>query len=783
MKQLYRDLLVGIDDLKKRSSSNPTVMDNIATLLFYCGAYLESCSYDQQLQKAFREAPTSPMKIQSAYRFCRSSVSAGLFDEAYRMSQELLTTEGLAPEHRSRFRAVMAEAEMRMGRLDAALRSCEDATSLAKDPESLGEINYVRGWALSLSGRPYDGLACFAASARLLETVGAPYRAVRARLGASVVQKNVGELGSAAGSLRLALRAIRKLGFPILGATAHQQFLHIDLRAGRVVRALRHSETALHIFRLVANRPGEADTRVAMARAFRLLGKLREAKTEIEQAHALCDSGRFLRTKALCWEEEGELAFRSGDRTRAARCFGRGLAIAKKIAPKGDLFPELARRLADVRIEEGRLEEARTLATEALSVSRSCMDRREEGTCYRTLGRLARREGREREARDLYDRAVGTFRLIRDRIELARTLEERAEGSSLPEKEFLEAGALYARAGMKEDEERVRRKLEEPFFERPAAPRLAEEDPFSCIVTESRDLLDQIAIAREIASSALPVLISGETGTGKELLARAIHRTGRPGKPCAMIDCAALSEALLESELFGHLRGAFTGAAHDKLGLLEKADGGTLFLDEIDKASPGLQAKLLRFLDTGEVRRLGDTKERIVFTRTIAAATKDLCALVEQGAFLPDLLFRLRGVELHVLPLRDRPCDIVRLAEHFLSEETGARGRRIRFSHGCLLAMVRYDWPGNVRELKMEVARLAHLVRGRVIPATLLRRSIREGASVSRERSLRERSRRKEKELLSSVLREFRDDVQRSAKYLEVSRATLYRKMKLHGLR
>jgi DNA-binding NtrC family response regulator/tetratricopeptide (TPR) repeat protein len=229
------------------------------------------------------------------------------------------------------------------------------------------------------------------------------------------------------------------------------------------------------------------------------------------------------------------------------------------------------------------------------------------------------------------------------------------------------------------------------------------------------------AIARA-ARAPFPVLIEGESGSGKELVARAIHRLGarRERRLCA-VNCAALSEELLEAELFGHTRGAFTGAVGERAGLFEEADGGTLFLDEVGELSPRAQAKLLRVLQDGEVRRVGENLPRRVDPRVIAATNRQLDGETDAGRFRADLKFRLDVVRISVPPLRDRADDIPQLAEHFWDEAARRVGSRASLTPETVTALTRFDWPGNVRQLQNVIATLAvHAPRrGRVTPSLL----------------------------------------------------------------
>ncbi|HWC75993.1 MAG TPA: sigma-54 dependent transcriptional regulator, partial [Blastocatellia bacterium] len=215
-----------------------------------------------------------------------------------------------------------------------------------------------------------------------------------------------------------------------------------------------------------------------------------------------------------------------------------------------------------------------------------------------------------------------------------------------------------------------------------------------------------------VAATELPVMICGESGTGKELIARLIHRKSpRAGNAFVAVNCGALPDTLLESELFGHTRGAFTGADSARRGLFEEADAGTLLLDEITETSPAFQVKLLRALQEGEIRPLGSNAKRKVNVRVLAATNREPAALVESGLFRQDLLYRLQGVLITLPPLRERRDDIHAMTMSFL-HQYNPKGRSLSITKDAMLALEGYNWPGNIRELKHTMQRLAALSNG-----------------------------------------------------------------------
>ena len=246
-------------------------------------------------------------------------------------------------------------------------------------------------------------------------------------------------------------------------------------------------------------------------------------------------------------------------------------------------------------------------------------------------------------------------------------------------------------------------------------------------VIHKSELMKQVMrMVDRVAPSNASVLVLGESGTGKELLAHAIHtKSQRCDKPFVAINCGALRETLLESELFGHEKGAFTGAYSRKIGLAETASGGTLFLDEIGELSPGMQAKLLRFIQEGEVYRVGGKEPIKVDIRLVSATNRELDAEVMKGAFREDLYYRINTISVHSPPLRRRKEDISLLVEHFLAKNTSRilnRGRKM--SDEAMAALMKYDWPGNIRELQNLCERLQILADGEIIMDTDLPQTI-----------------------------------------------------------
>ncbi len=316
------------------------------------------------------------------------------------------------------------------------------------------------------------------------------------------------------------------------------------------------------------------------------------------------------------------------------------------------------------------------------------------------------------------------------------------------------------------------------------------DDPFVEIVGRSdkmKRVLDTIA---KVAPYGSTILVSGESGTGKELVAKAIHRLSpRAEGPWIPLNCGAIPENLLESELFGHVRGAFTDAHGDKKGLFQEAHGGTIFLDEVAELSPALQVKLLRVLQEGEIRRLGDTKTIPVDVRVIAATLRDLSDRVKEGLFREDLYYRLNVIQIHVPPLRDRPEDIHDLVEHFITIQNRKLGTKIRgIDAEAMKTMVEYEWPGNVRELQNCIERGVVLSQGDKIDVSLLPERIRESKDElaqifhGEELSIKKLAAALERVLIKRALEKTQGNRTSASKLLEISHRALLYKIKDYGL-
>ena len=292
-----------------------------------------------------------------------------------------------------------------------------------------------------------------------------------------------------------------------------------------------------------------------------------------------------------------------------------------------------------------------------------------------------------------------------------------------------------------------------------------------------------LEFAARVAPLDTTVLVQGESGTGKEFIVRLIHdQSSRASGPFISVNCAALTETLLESELFGHVRGAFTGAVRDKPGLFEVASGGTLFLDEIGEVAPTVQAKLLRALQEREIRRVGGEKNLKVNARVVAATNRDLRTAVEAGSFREDLFFRLSAFVIEVPPLRERREDIPVLVHDFVHRASTRMKKDVdAVSAGAMNALMSYHWPGNVRELEHAIDRAVILAQGttiqvRELPPEVTRKTTRSAGDDTLNLEEQERV------MIERALKRFHGNRRQTATALKISPVTLWRKMKRYGL-
>jgi len=502
-----------------------------------------------------------------------------------------------------------------------------------------------------------------------------------------------------------------------------------------------------------------------------------DPRATLETARRLAGDAGYDHDLVVIAQLLADAAMVRGDWTEAHRHLEDATSRARRTSSHGEPFVDSQWRLAlcedALGDPEGRVID---MLQSTVAVAEERDYRVAEASARRALGRCLLARGRVAEARVQLDEALRIFRALKMKWETGRTLlalaeliRQTAEGP-LAAPKLREAESLFRDLGA---EREVSRAADALSAATGGLTGTTATEPFADILTEAECMRACIERARRIAPSNIPVLITGETGSGKELFARAIHRaSSRADHPFLAVNCAALSETLLESELFGHEKGSFTGAVSAKVGIFEAASGGTVFLDEVGKAPLSLQAKLLRVLDTGEMRRVGGVDAVYVNVRIVAATNRDVSELVDEDLFLPDLLYRLRGFEIRVPSLRERPEDVRLLFERFAGRPP---------SEAALEVLYRHEWPGNVREMRNLAESAAFLSCGKgPVPVDALPDWIRESAVVRTATVTRLED--VEKKALLRALEDAAGNRSRAARSLGISRQTLYTKMEKLGI-
>jgi DNA-binding NtrC family response regulator/Tfp pilus assembly protein PilF len=718
---------------------------------------------------------------------CR--IAQGQCQAALAQCRELLQRESEieSPSLRARLHLQAAAALFQLGRLvesrESAQRGLEIADECGDLALSAQAINY-QGRTLYREGDLAGARDHYEHALALYKRVGDLANTAHLRNNLGLVHKNLCEWEAAIAHFRAALDLHRDAG---RFGEAGNPLLHLGIvyqKSGEWARADEYYTEAQRVFSQVGDQLGLVRTGIGQGNVARLQRRFSDAETLLLAALERARVNGARREEVLAQEFLGELDF---DRERPAAAlarYGEVLPMAEKIAPEGDLVVELERRRAEALLAVGRIDEASTACARALRLARLTEDRLEHAVAHRLSGDIAMARGARGEALELWRSAIVRLTQCRERLEQGRAhlaLGRGTEDSREARRELYLAGAVFAELEspfwLEQAERELQKLLGAPLDPAPAraASPLGRRHRAPGLVACSMSMHRIESLARRAAQTELSVLITGETGTGKELIARTIHSlSARKDRPFLAVNCGALRADLALSQLFGHRKGAFTGAHAEGIGLVEAANGGTLFLDEVGELPHDVQVTLLRFLESGEYLRLGETQVRRADVRVIAATNRELRGDAGERLFRRDLLFRLNEIEIHVPTLGERADDIVPLARHFLAFYGGFEGPRLGADAEAVLGS--YPWPGNVRELENVMKRVAALHAGD--PEVDAESLLPFLSSIDVARPAAENGHADERDALLTALRQAQGNKSRVAELLGVSRKTLYARMR-----
>lgn len=588
----------------------------------------------------------------------------------------------------------------------------------SNDTEKFAKAKFLKAWLLSSLGRHHEAKEVSLEAYTNYLRCNKPKNAARVLNWLSFGLFQTGNVEAAISNLKKCIEIYDQLGETVTKTKVAHNLAHVYFVCGQ----LRSSLSTYDSYPISELKSEEKPVlnfclTCSMIHAFR--GDISTAKDLIEGCRA--HLGKYVRERALYYEYLGWISLLDADYDPAEKALESGLEISLGLTPEGDMVCQIKRLFGDLYVATSKLDFAEQYAKEALEVAERIGERKEIAACYRIFAQIEQHRGNENKARKWYKKAIDLFNLIGSRYELAVTRYLAATSGLFYNGE--RTAMLYLAKEYFESEdithyvEKTNAQLSKIQSPRRIVTKSGNvsksvdacksSDVCPTIIAVNPQMKKLIEFAEHVAESEMTVLLTGATGTGKDLLARYIHYcSGRTGEFVA-VNAAAIPNTMIESELFGHRKGAFTGASQDRPGLFEQADGGTFYLDEIADATPEFQAKLLRVLETRSVRRLGENKTRRVAFRLIAASNHDLHQRMRDNLFRPDLYHRLNEICIDVPSLEYRTEDIPALVEHFLTladfDLSNSNEKDIE-RLGKILSQ--HSWPGNVRQLKAEVTRL-----------------------------------------------------------------------------
>jgi len=627
-----------------------------------------------------------------------------------------------------------------------------------------------------------------------------------------------GYLANAADYFRRAADISRRIGDRYNRGTASLNCSIAAYRRGYFTPAQRDAEEALSAFQECEWKPGICRSYLALGNIERLRGNYKQARMMYRKADSIAESSGLLREKALAAGYDGQVWLAWKKYGEAENALLSSLSVINEVNPGSDIALEQNRILGKLKTETGDFSKAQEYLETALKISRDIKAGTEEGLVYWNMAELSYLSRDFDSGKKLFEKAAGILRASGCDMDLAAVKLSYAENlfkydldrDDLPSSAdretvnkiwhlLIETSHIAGAIETDSLRERIEHFLDQVYSIRKSFPssqaaRVGSayvEVAFSPEFIIHQDIVSVSGLMRDVirdvelaASCESPVLITGETGTGKELVARAVHNVSeRSEGNFVAVNCSAVPYRLFESEFFGHRKGSFSGAGSDRKGLFEEASGGSLFLDEIGELDPVQQAKLLRVLQEGKVRRVGENTEREVDLRLISATNRDLEKKIENGSMRRDFFFRINEEIIRIPPLRERREDIVPLMAFCLCGNGNGNGDRVRIEKQALKLIQRYPWPGNVREFVSVIRRVSRINRGGVITADSLPERIKgSGARLEAGSLIGGRGGNDRKRTLLKLLKTCNGNKTEVARWLGISRGTLYKELKQAGL-
>lgn len=560
---------------------------------------------------------------------------------------------------------------------------------------------------------------------------------------------------------------------------------------GDFTKAEEHLQINIELSTQAADQRETARAYLALGYVFIQQGQFRKAEQALNQAHEYLARVNSRRNNVIYFTYLGELHYRSGRLQEAREALESALELAEKSTPGTAAVGRVMRHLAELHIRRKDYSSARHYAAKAMVIMERAGDKLEVGALWKIKAIVAEANGQETEGRESFVTAIDILRETGVRFEKAEALIAAGTSNLFTVRQRLtylfRAEEFYRRSGLSAKLQQVERIINSIDY--PPAARVGTACSQAAGPPNGAGFLTGCPTIKRfktqlpiIGRSDLPLLLTGETGVGKDHMARYYHSLVRPGSPFVTVNCASLPETLLESELFGYRRGAFTGADTDKQGLFVAADGGVLYLDEIGDMPLSLQAKLLGVLETRSLIPLGSTEEILLDIKLVVATNKNLEEMVECGAFRRDLYYRLSGLTFQIPALRDRKEDIPVLLRHFM-ERSHLLNNNDPIPTELIRQFVEYDWPGNTRELHNKVKRLevmAELVaEGDLVE---LSRSIFSAEMPQAKRSLFDRVEQFERKMIVEALLAALGNKSKAARILGIHEATIRTKMKRYHI-